>query len=46
LETRRGSILVRNADALRTRSCLRNEAVKNHFDEVLRGIYRDPDKDN
>jgi DNA-binding transcriptional regulator YhcF (GntR family) len=46
LETRRGSILVRNPDALRTRSCLCNEAVKNHFDEVLRGVYPDPEKGN
>jgi hypothetical protein len=46
LETRRGSILVRNPDALRIRSCLCNEAVKNHFEEVLRGVYPDPEKDN
>jgi len=46
LETRRGSILVRNLDALRTRSCLCNEAVKNHFEEVLRGVYPDPEKNN
>jgi Crp-like helix-turn-helix protein len=46
LETRRGSILIRNPAALRTRSCLCNEAVKNHFEEVLRGVYPDPDKDN
>jgi hypothetical protein len=46
LETRRGSILVRNLDALRLRSCLCNEAVKNHFEEVLRGVYPNPDKDN
>jgi hypothetical protein len=46
LETRRGSILVRNADALRTRSCLCNEAVKNHFEEVLRRVYPDPENDN
>ena len=39
LETRRGSILVRNPDALRIRACLCNEAVKNHFEEVLRGVY-------
>jgi Crp-like helix-turn-helix domain len=39
LETRRGSILVRNREALRTRACLCNEAVKNHFEEVLRGVY-------
>ena len=46
LETRRGSILIRNAEALRTRACLCNEAVKNHFEEVLRGVYPDPNKDN
>jgi DNA-binding transcriptional regulator YhcF (GntR family) len=39
LETRRGSILVRNADALKVRACLCNESVKNHFEEVLRGVY-------
>src|SRR5437870_4909573 len=39
LETRRGSIRVRNRDALRIRSCLCNEAIKNHFEEVLRGVY-------
>jgi hypothetical protein len=46
LGTRRGAILVRNAEALRIRSCLCNEAVKNHFEEVLRGVYPDPEKDN
>ncbi|MCR6733718.1 MAG: Crp/Fnr family transcriptional regulator [Afipia sp.] len=39
LETRRGAILIRNPDALAIRSCLCNEAVKNHFEEVLRGVY-------
>jgi Crp-like helix-turn-helix domain len=39
LETRRGSILVRNREALRKRSCLCNESVKSHFEEVLRGVY-------
>ncbi|MES2193901.1 MAG: Crp/Fnr family transcriptional regulator [Pseudomonadota bacterium] len=39
LETRRGSIMVRNRNALRIRACLCNEAVKNHFEEVLRGVY-------
>jgi len=39
LETRRGSILVRNREALGKRACQCNEAVKNHFDEVLRGVY-------
>jgi hypothetical protein len=46
LDTRRGSILIRNLEALRMRACLCNEAVKNHFEEVLRGVYPDPDKDN
>jgi DNA-binding transcriptional regulator YhcF (GntR family) len=39
LETRRGSILIRNPEALRIRACLCNEAVKSHFEEVLRGVY-------
>jgi DNA-binding transcriptional regulator YhcF (GntR family) len=39
LETRRGSILVRNAEALQQRACLCNESVKSHFEEVLRGVY-------
>ena len=46
LETRRGSIVVRNPDALRNRSCHCNEAVKSHFEEVLRGIYPEPGKGN
>ena len=46
LETRRGSILVRNPDVLRNRSCRCNEAVRGHFDEVLRGVYPDPEKGN
>jgi CRP-like cAMP-binding protein len=46
LETRRGSILVRNADAMRNRSCQCNEAVKAHFEEVLRGVYPDAEKGN
>ncbi|MCK1714970.1 MULTISPECIES: Crp/Fnr family transcriptional regulator [unclassified Bradyrhizobium] len=39
LETRRGSILVRNRDGLRLRACLCNDAVKLHFEEVLSGVY-------
>ena len=46
LQTRRGSILVLDPDALRDRSCLCNEAVKGHFEEVLRGVYPDPEKGN
>ena len=39
LDTRRGAILVRNREALGTRACSCNEAVNNHFEEVLRGVY-------
>src|SRR3984893_12668746 len=39
LETRRGSILIRNREALRLRAWRCNESVKNHFEEVLRGVY-------
>ncbi|WP_426421955.1 Crp/Fnr family transcriptional regulator [Bradyrhizobium genosp. A] len=39
LDTRRGSILVRNHDGLRLRACRCNDAVKLHFEEVLRGVY-------
>jgi DNA-binding transcriptional regulator YhcF (GntR family) len=39
LETRRGSIVIRNREALRIRACLCNESVKKHFEEVLRGVY-------
>jgi hypothetical protein len=39
LETRRGWIVVRNREALKLKSCLCNESIKNHFEEVLRGVY-------
>jgi Crp-like helix-turn-helix domain len=39
LETRRGSILVRDPKALRIRACFCDESVKNHFEEVLQGVY-------
>src|ERR1700742_2680437 len=39
VETRRGSIVVRDPDGLRLRACQCNESVKNHFEEVLRGVY-------
>jgi hypothetical protein len=39
LDTRRGSILVRDRDRLRLRACRCNDAVKSHFEEVLRGVY-------
>src|SRR6266478_5577648 len=39
IETRRGSIVVRNREALQGRACRCNESIKNHFEEVLRGVY-------
>ena len=39
IETRRGSVLIRDHDALKGVSCACNELVKNHFAEVLRGVY-------
>jgi CRP-like cAMP-binding protein len=46
LETRRGSILVRKPDALKVRACLCNVSVKNHFEEVLRGVYPTEEPDS
>jgi hypothetical protein len=43
LETRRGSLLVLNTDALNSRACQCNDSVKMHFDSVLRGVYPDSD---
>jgi hypothetical protein len=45
LETRRGSVVVRDRDALIARSCLCNYSVKTHFDSVLRGVYPTQDAD-
>lgn len=39
LETRRGSMVVRDLKALGSRSCPCNESVKRHFDIVLAGVY-------
>lgn len=39
LESRRGSLVVRDRDALIARSCNCNDSVKRHFDDVLRGVY-------
>src|SRR5215468_5126879 len=39
LETRRGAIVVRDREALAKRGCSCNDAVKSHFEEVLRGVY-------
>lgn len=39
LDTRRGAILVRDRERLKQRACLCNDAVKAHFEDVLRGVY-------
>src|SRR5262249_17243791 len=39
LDTRRGAIVVRDREALANRGCSCNDAVKSHFEEVLRGVY-------
>src|SRR5690348_5252650 len=39
IATRRGSVLVRDHAALKKVACGCNELVKNHFDEVLAGVY-------
>jgi len=39
IETRRGSLVVRDHPALKMIACPCNELVKLHFDEVLRGVY-------
>ena len=39
LQTRRGSLVVRDLDALKARACRCNESVTSHFDTVLRGVY-------
>jgi Crp-like helix-turn-helix protein len=45
LETRRGAVVIRDADALHSRACQCNESVKSHFEEVLRGVYPSGDAD-
>ena len=39
IETRRGSVRVRDRAALKKLACNCNELVKSHFDEVLAGVY-------
>lgn len=43
LETSRGSLTVKNRDALVQHACNCNESVKQHFERVLRGVYPDVD---
>lgn len=39
LETRRGSLYISNIDELRALACECNDSVRDHFDEVLSGVY-------
>jgi len=39
LETRRGSLYIRNFDKLRDLACECNDSVRAHFEDVLRGVY-------
>jgi Crp-like helix-turn-helix domain len=39
IETRRGSVLVRDSAALKRLACSCNDLVRRHFDEVLPGVY-------
>lgn len=39
VESRRGRIVVKRPDAMKARACECNVSVKEHFDEVLRGVY-------
>jgi hypothetical protein len=39
IDIQRGALLVRDFEALKARSCLCNENVKRHFEDILRGVY-------
>ena len=39
LETRRGSLYIRDFEGLRELACECNESVRDHFDDVLSGVY-------
>jgi len=39
IETRRGSVLIRDHAALKRLACRCDDLVRGHFDEVLRGVY-------
>lgn len=44
LEVRRGSLDIRDLDALRGMACECNESVRDHFDSVLSGVYPTEDE--
>jgi hypothetical protein len=44
LQIRRGSLDIRDIDALRAMACECNESVRQHFEEVLSGVYPTEDE--
>jgi len=44
LETRRGSLYIRDIDELRDLACECNQSVRAHFDDVLSGVYPTEDE--
>ena len=44
LETRRGSLYIRDIDLLRDLACECNESVRAHFEDVLSGVYPTEDE--
>lgn len=44
LETRRGSLYIRDIDGLRDLACECNDSVRAHFDDVLDGVYPTEDE--
>jgi hypothetical protein len=44
LDTRRGGLIVRDLQELDRLSCRCNDVVRQHFDEVLRGVYPEADE--
>lgn len=44
LEVRRGSLDIRDLDALRSMACECNDSVRDHFDNVLSGVYPTEDE--
>lgn len=39
LVTRRGGLVIRNMDVLQSTACECTDAIRRHFDEVLKGVY-------
>lgn len=46
LETRRGSLIISDHDGLERLACGCNDAVRRHFDDVLRGVYPTEEESN